>query len=102
MSTSICDFCSWPSAVWRYPAQNFIAYATPGIIGQSVGDWAACVVCHMFIERGDHNALLERSISRLLEQHPDMRADEVEVREHLRLIHRMFFDHQAGAALPVA
>jgi hypothetical protein len=102
VSTSICDFCSEPNVVWQYPAQNFIAYATPGVVGQSIGDWAACVTCHLFIERGDHNALLERSVSRLLEKNPDMRADEAEVREHLRMIHRMFFDHQAGAPLPVA
>lgn len=102
MSTSICDFCSEPNVVWRYPAQNFIAYATPGIVGQSVGDWAACVACHTFIEHGDHNALLERSVSRLLEKHPDMRADEAEVREDLRMIHRMFLEHQASAPLPVA
>ena len=102
MSTSMCDFCSEPNVVWRYPAQNFIAYATPGIIGQSVGDWAACDLCHAFIERGDHNALLERSVNRLLEKHPDMRADEAEVREHLGMIHQLFFHHQAGAPLPVA
>ncbi len=102
MSTSMCDFCSEPNVVWRYPAQNFIAYATPGIVGQSVGDWAACDLCHAFIERGDQHALLERSLGRLLEKHPDMRAAETEIREHLGMIHRMFFEHQAGAPLPVA
>jgi hypothetical protein len=102
VSTPICDFCSEPNVVWRYPAQNFIAYATPGIVGQSIGDWAACVVCHEFIDRGDHDALLERSVRRLLEKNPDMRTEEAEVREDLRLIHRMFFEHQAGAPLPVA
>ena len=101
MSTSICDFCSEPNVVWRYPAQNFIAYATPGIVGQSVGDWAACVLCHAFIEHGDQNALLERSLSRLLEKHPDMRADEAEVRGDLATIHRMFFEHQVGAPVAV-
>jgi hypothetical protein len=54
------------------------------------------------IESGDHCGLLERSVRRLLEKRPDMRADETEVREHLGVIHRMFFDHQAGAPLPVA
>ena len=101
MSTSMCDFCSQPDVVWRYPAQSFIAYAVACVVGRSVGDWAACTVCHAFIERGDRNGLLERSVRRLLEKHPDMRADETEVREHLGVIHRMFFDHQAGAPLPV-
>ena len=101
MSTSMCDFCSEHDVVWRYPAQNFIAYAVAGVVGQSVGDWAACTVCHAFIERGDHNALLERSVSRLLEKDFDMRVAESEVREHLCMIYRMFFDHQAGAPLLV-
>ena len=53
MSTSICDFCSEPNVVWRYPAQNFVAYAVAGVVGQSLGDWAACTVCHALIEDGD-------------------------------------------------
>ena len=26
MSRAICDFCSYPSVVWRYPARSFAAY----------------------------------------------------------------------------
>ena len=102
MSTSICDFCSEPNVIWRYPAQNFVAYAVAGIVGQSVGDWAACTVCHALIEDGDRDGLLERSLSRLLEKNPEMRPDEADVREHLGLIHAMFFGHQSGRPLPVA
>ena len=101
MSTSMCDFCSEPNVVWRYPAQNFVAYAVAGVVGQSVGDWAACTVCHALIENGDRSGLSERSLRRLLEKNPDMRQDEAEVQEQLRVLHQMFFAHQTGAPLPV-
>jgi hypothetical protein len=88
--------------VWRYPAQNFVAYAVAGVVGQSVGDWAACTACHALIENGDRSELLERSLRRLLEKHPEMRPDEADVREHLGLIHAMFFGNKTGQPLPVA
>ena len=91
MSTSICDFCSEPNVVWRYPAQNFVAYAVAGVVGQSVGDWAACTVCHALIEDGDRCGLLERSLRRLLEKNPDMRPDEAEFENTSDGFHRMFF-----------
>ena len=99
MSIFICDFCSEPNVVWGYPAQNFVAYAVAGVVGQSVGNWAACTVCHGLIESGDRCGLLERSLHLLLEKHPDMRSDEAGVREQLGVIHRMFFTYQTGAPL---
>ena len=96
MSTSICDFCSEPHVVWRYPARTFIAYVVAGFVGQSVGDWAACSVCHALIEAGDRTGLLERSLSRLLQKNPSMRSDEGALREELAVVHRMFFAHQSG------
>ena len=101
MSTSMCDFCSEPNVVWRYPAQNFVAYAVADVVGQSVGDWAACTVCHALIESGDHCGLLDRSVRRLLEKEPDMRPAESELRDQIAVFHRMFFAHQIGSALPV-
>ncbi len=101
MSTPVCDFCSAPHVAWRFPAQTFVAYVVEGFVGQSVGDWAACSICRALIEAGDRSALLERSLSMLLEKHPEMRPDEHELREQLALCHRMFFAHQTGNALPV-
>jgi hypothetical protein len=75
-----------------------VAYAVAGIVGQSVGDWAACNVCHVLIEAGDRSALVERSLSRLLEKHPEMRPDEADLRSELASLHGMFFAHQTGAA----
>jgi len=101
VSTSICDFCSEPHVAWRYPARTFVAYAVAGFVGQSIGDWAACSICHALIEAGDRSALLERSLSTLLDKNPDMRPDEAELREQIALFHQMFFAHQIGDALPV-
>jgi hypothetical protein len=72
-----------------------------GIVGESVGDWAACRVCHGLIAAGDHGGLLDRSLHTLLNGHPEMQACEAEIREQIAKFHRMFFAHQTGAALPV-
>ena len=101
MSICICDFCSEPHVAWRYPAQTFVAYAVAGVVGQSVGDWAACCICHRLIEARDRSGLLERSLHSLLEKNPDMREVESELRDQIAVFHRMFFAHQIGAALPV-
>lgn len=101
MSTCICDFCSEPDVSWRYPARTFVAYVVAGFVGQSVGDWAACSVCHSLIEAGNRSGLLERSLSRLLDKNAEMRSDEAALREELAVVHRMFFAHQTGHALPV-
>jgi hypothetical protein len=101
VSTPMCDFCSAPHVAWRFPAQTFVAYVVEGFVGQSVGDWAACSICRALIESGDRSALLERSLSMLLENHPEMQPDEHQLREQLALFHRMFFAHQTGNALPV-
>ena len=101
MSTSICDFCSEPNVAWQYPAQSFVAYAVAGVVGQSVGDWAACWICHGLIEASDYSELLERSLRTLLEKNPDMRPAEAELRDQISDFHRMFLSHQTGAALPV-
>ena len=102
MSNHMCDFCSEPNVAWRYPAQSFLAYAVAGFVGQSVGDWAACSICHRLIEAGDRTGLLERSLRTLLEKNPDMREAEAEFRDQISVFHRMFFKHQTGAPLPVA
>ena len=102
MSNHICDFCSEPGVTWRYPAHNFLAYAVAGIVGESVGDWAACRICHGLIAAGDRRGLLDRSLRTLLEKNPEMIPAEAELREQIAHFHQMFFANQSGAALPVA
>jgi len=101
VSNSICDFCSERNVAWRYPAQTFVAYVVAGIVGQSVGDWAACRTCHWLIQAGDRRGLLDRSLRTLLEKHPDMRSAEAELRGQIAQFHQLFYANQAGAALPV-
>jgi len=101
VSSSICDFCSGPHVAWRYPAESFIAYVVAGVVGQSVGDWAACRICHDLIEAGDRFGLLERSLQTLIEKNPEMRRAEAELRSQMAHFHRMFYANQTGRALPV-
>ena len=101
MSSALCDFCSVPSVIFRYPAQSFVAYVAVGIAGESVGDWAACAICHQLIQAGDRLGLSERSLRTLLEKHPEMQDAEAELRAQIADFHKMFFANQAGAAVPV-
>ena len=101
MATALCDFCSDPSVIFRYPTQSFVAYVAAGIAGESVGDWAACTTCHGLIQAGDRLGLSERSLRTLLEKHPEMQDAEAELRAQIADFHRMFFANQAGAALPI-
>jgi hypothetical protein len=97
----ICDFCSEQAVAWRYPARTFAAYVVSGIVGESVGDWAACPICHGLIQDGLRVALAERSLQTLLEKHPEMRFAESEVRAQIRGFHTMFFSNRIGDAVPI-
>lgn len=101
MTSCICDFCSEPHVAWRYPACTFAAYVTAGIIGESVGDWAACPTCHQLIETGCRVELTERSLWTLIEKQPEMRCAEAEIREQIRNFHTMFFTNRFGSAVSV-
>jgi hypothetical protein len=101
MASALCDFCSEPRVIFCYPAQSFVAYVAAGIAGESVGDWAACAICHQLIQAGDRLGLSERSLRTLIEKHPEMQDAEAELRAQIADFHRMFFANQAGAALPI-
>ena len=101
MANALCDFCSEPQVVWRYPAQSFLAYVIAGIAGESVGDWAACRICHALIQAGNRSELADRSVRTLIEKHPEMRGAEAELREQIAQFHVMFFHNRAGCAMPV-
>jgi hypothetical protein len=101
MANALCDFCSEPQVVWRYPALSFLAYVIAGIAGESVGDWAACRICHALIQAGNRSELADRSVRTLIEKHPEMRVAEAELREQIAQFHVMFFRNRAGSAMPV-
>jgi hypothetical protein len=102
MPKSICDFCSSPNVTWVYPARTFAAYVFEGIVGESVGDWAACPICHGLIESGLHAELTERSLVTLIERQPEMKCAEEELRTHIRSFHTMFFRSRVGSAMTVS
>jgi hypothetical protein len=96
MSKPICDFCSSPDVAFVYPARTFAAYVFDGIVGESVGDWAACPTCHGLIESDRHTDLVERSLVTLLERQPEMKFVEHELRDQIRSFHVMFFQNRLG------
>jgi hypothetical protein len=102
MPKSICDFCSNPNVTWVYPARTFAAYVFEGIVGESVGDWAACPICHGLIESGRHAQLTERSLVTLLERQPEMKSAEGELRTQIRSFHAMFLLNRLGSAMTVS
>lgn len=102
MSKLICDFCSSPDVAFVYPARTFAAYVFDGIVGESVGDWAACPTCHGLIESDRQADLVERSLVTLLERQPEMKFAEVELRDQIRSFHAMFFCNRLGPSMVVA
>jgi len=96
-----CDFCSAPGPVWRYPARSFVAYCAPNIAGESVGDWAACDLCHVLIEADDRSGLAQRSLDELILKHPEAIAAAAVLREDLAELHQQFFAHRSGKAVPI-
>lgn len=99
MPRPICDFCSSPNVTWVYPARTFAAYIFDSIVGESVGDWAACSICHGLIDSGRHTELTERSLVTLLERQPEMKSAAQELRMHIRSFHTMFFQNRLGSAI---
>jgi hypothetical protein len=97
----VCDFCSAPGPVWRYPARSFVAYCAPNVAGESVGDWAACDRCHALIEADDRIALAQRSLDELILKHPEAIAAAAVLYEDLAVLHQQFFTHRSGTAVPI-
>jgi len=90
-----------PGPAWRYPARSFVAYCTPDVAGESVGDWAACDLCHVLIEADDRSGLAQRSVDELILKHPEAIAAAAVLREDLAELHQQFFTHRSGMAVPI-
>ena len=59
-----CDFCSSPSVVVRYPAGSSMVIIDGNKakgIGDSIGDWCACLDCARLIDARDAEGLAKRS-----------------------------------------
>ncbi len=94
----LCDFCSAPNPGWKYPARSFIGYEGDGVAGESLGDWAACEVCHQFIESGDRGGLTERSAATLIVIGPGLAVIREELVAELSTLHVRFFENRTGPA----
>lgn len=101
METLLCDFCSATAPAWCYPASSFIAVTVGPLVSASEGGWAACEECHRLIEAGDRKQLAERSLTTLIEAHPEMAPVRDELIDSLRDLHARFFAHRCGAAISV-
>lgn len=98
----ICDFCSAPNPAWRYPARNFVGYEACGIVGESVGEWAACESCHRLIVAGDRHGLTERSVVSFIAFHAELDSIRSELATELATLHDRFFMNRTGAPTAIA
>ena len=98
----LCDFCSWPDAEWRHPARSFVGYVAVGVVGESVGDWAACKECHQLIVSGERGRLTERSVMTFIAKHPELEVVKTELATEMRILHAQFFDNRTGPASMIA
>ena len=98
----LCDFCSAPDAGWRHPARSFIGYVACGVVGESVGDWAACQECHRLIVSGDRVRLTERSVVTFIAMHPELGAVKTESATEMGILHANFFENRTGPASAIA
>lgn len=96
----VCDFCSSPDVVWRYPAKNdevsAVVVTEDGLMALgSLGDWAVCAVCAALIEDGNRLGLLARTLGTI----PDldgMRMPPEVVRQVTKRIHDGFWAKRCG------
>lgn len=73
--TPVCDFCSDPRIVTDYDCSDYVIPVT-GPDGKTMklgskGKWAACAQCAAIVDRGDQEALLQRSMECLFLKHPE-------------------------------
>jgi hypothetical protein len=94
----LCDFCSAPDPEWRHPARSFVGYVAAGVVGESVGDWAACQQCHQLIVSGERVRLTERSVVTFIAKHPELKAVKTELATEMGILHAQFFGNRTGPA----
>ena len=72
------------------------------MVGESVGDWAACQECHQLIVSGERARLTERSVVTFIAKHPELEAVETELATEMGILHAQFFDNRTGPASVIA
>jgi len=92
--TTICDFCSTPSPVWRYPCESFDR-PVGGLRRRSVGDWLACDTCSTLIEANEPIELARRALGIFLAKY-GRRLPPTVLRADIASVHGQFLAHRAG------
>ena len=98
----LCDFCSAPDAGWRHPARSFLGYVAQGVVGESVGDWAACQECHKLIVSDDRVRLTATSVATFIARHPELGVVKTELATEMGKLHANFFENRTGPASAIA
>jgi hypothetical protein len=93
-----CDFCQSTDVHWSFPARSFeVKYpagASPAVRSESVGDWAACTVCHALIIRGDRIKLARRGAKKFVKREPQLPLNKTT--NYMRQIHDQFWANRLG------
>lgn len=123
MPTLLCDFCSTPDPIMRYPCRSFgltnehalkagarismrggFRWAKPDDLAledtpafRSIGDWAACDACHQLIDQGQIEALVQRvfAIFQRKDPRPNSTLDD------LRFTFLFFDEVRTGRPTPI-
>lgn len=74
MTTVKCDFCSERPVTARYVADSFVSQTMsgPGLIQESIGDWAACAICETLLDAGRWDLVTERATNTFFRNNPAM------------------------------
>ncbi len=99
-----CDFCGIRAVRWTYPA-DFVAWTVPEpnaldmpLVGESVGEWAACDPCPALIEAGNREGLLRRSVATCP---PCSVLTQIEMQASIREIHERLFTYRREPAVRI-
>ena len=102
MKPKRCDFCSAWRPKWVYPVR---AFSIPDVSERphrfEAGVWAACDICHSFVEGGDAQGLTLRMYSRMgpPEVLPGIGAPTWLLRSHVRDLLEGFQSARQGPAV---
>ena len=97
-----CECWSASEGVWRHPARNFMGDVAVGVVGESVGDWAACHECHKLLVSDDRVRLTATSVLTFIARHPELEAFKNELATEMGILHAQFFDNRTGPASAIA
>ena len=90
----VCDFCSDPDPRYLEDARTFTATEIEGeLYTRSTGAWAACAVCHRFVQSRDWKALEKRAVNQLQRKHPSIPRETIAAGVHTE--HVRFRAHQS-------